>query len=100
MLRIWGGGIFLYDVFYDTADEQGILIFHDMQYAQSHHDPTPSAMQQQELQHQVRRLSHHPSIAIWDGCNECGGLGVYAKYVHRIQRKKEKKGERRKKKKK
>jgi hypothetical protein len=30
-----------------------------------------------ELEYQVKRLSHHPSIAMWDGCNECGGGGDY-----------------------
>ena len=29
----------------------------------------------------MRRLSHHPSIVIWDGCNECGGQDIYASFV-------------------
>jgi len=41
-LRIWGGGIFLYDAFYDAADAAGILIYHDMMYAQGSHGPTNS----------------------------------------------------------
>ena len=32
MLRVWGGGMFLPDAFYDACDEFGILIYHDMQY--------------------------------------------------------------------
>ena len=31
MLRVWGGGIFLYDEWYDAADELGVLVYHDMQ---------------------------------------------------------------------
>ena len=34
-----------------------------------------------ELEYQVKRLSHHPSIAMWDGCNECGGGGDYMNFV-------------------
>jgi hypothetical protein len=37
--------------------------------------------QTQEIQHNVRRLSHHPSIIVWDGCNECGGQGIYNDFV-------------------
>ena len=53
-----------------------------MQYAQQNHDPDAGDPNQyHELTHQVRRLSHHPSIVVWDGCNECGGQGVYASFV-------------------
>ena len=38
-LRIWGGGIFYYNVFYDACDENGILLYHDMMYAQEGHSP-------------------------------------------------------------
>eukprot|EP00039_Didymoeca_costata_P007213 m.97371 g.97371 ORF g.97371 m.97371 type:complete len:1025 (-) comp13593_c0_seq2:109-3183(-) len=75
MLRIWGGGIFLYKAFYDAADELGILIFHDMQFAQQGHAPQNTTTETAELEHQVRRLSAHTSIVILDGCNECGGTG-------------------------
>lgn len=84
-LRIWGGGIslketsfnfslfnatlifmyiFLYDIFYDTCDKLGILVYHDMMYAQEGHSPTDTPTQDAELRHQVRRLSHHPSIVV------------------------------------
>ena len=41
----------------------------------------PVAEQATELRQQIRRLSHHPSIVIWDGCNECGGGGLYESFV-------------------
>ena len=38
-LRVWGGGMFLPSSFYDECDKQGILVYHDMQYAQQGHAP-------------------------------------------------------------
>ena len=67
VLRIWGGGIFLPQIFYDTADEIGMMIYHDMQVRYQ----TTVDVQSRQNRHQLRRLSHHPSIVIWDGCNEC-----------------------------
>lgn len=42
-----------------------------MQYAQQGHSPTADGTQDAELRHQIRRLSNHVSIVIYDGCNEC-----------------------------
>eukprot|EP00656_Telonema_subtile_P018074 TRINITY_DN19740_c0_g2_i4.p1 TRINITY_DN19740_c0_g2~~TRINITY_DN19740_c0_g2_i4.p1 ORF type:complete len:621 (-),score=140.84 TRINITY_DN19740_c0_g2_i4:49-1911(-) len=86
MLRVWGGGMFLPDAWYDACDELGVLVYHDMQYAQSGHAPQNNTVQEQELRHQIRRLSAHPSIIVWDGCNECQvkmntPTGIYASFV-------------------
>jgi len=87
LLRVWGGGVFAPVAFYDACDENGILIYHDMQFAQNGHSPLDqSPSQLAEFKHQARRLSAHPSIAIWDGCNECHVIlntstGVYASFV-------------------
>mmetsp|Transcript_19024 Transcript_19024/g.23340 ORF Transcript_19024/g.23340 Transcript_19024/m.23340 type:complete len:156 (-) Transcript_19024:756-1223(-) len=86
MLRVWGGGIILPDIFYDTCDELGILVYHDMMYAQSGHSPRVNRVQENELRHTVRRLASHPSIVLWDGCNECPVImhtptGIYASFV-------------------
>jgi len=70
-LRIWGGGIFLPTVFYDACDERGIMLYHDMMFAQQGHAPQKTETQRLEFQFQARRLGHHVSIVIWDGCNEC-----------------------------
>ena len=47
--------------------------YHDMQYTSTGggtHGPVVTATQDAELRHQIRRLSHHPAIVIWDGNNE------------------------------
>lgn len=85
-LRVWGGGIFLPDAFYDACDDLGVLVYHDMQYAQQGHSPKATKTQDAELRHQIRRLSAHPSIVMWDGCNECHVVmdqptGIYATFV-------------------
>ena len=50
------------------------------------HSPTECQTQADEFRHQVRRLSHHPSVVIYDGCNECMVVigtptGIYATFV-------------------
>lgn len=78
--------MFLPDAWYDACDEMGIMVYHDMQYAQRGHSPQNSTAQDAELRHNIRRLSHHPSIVMWDGCNECHVIigtptGIYATFV-------------------
>jgi len=85
-LRVWGGGIFFPDEFYDACDEYGVLVYHDMQYANKPgvgHGPTATATQDAELRYQIRRLSHHPAIVLWDGANEVifNSTSAYATFV-------------------
>ena len=42
-----------------------------MQYTKGGHLPANTTVQEAEIRHNVRRLAHHPSIVLWDGCNEC-----------------------------
>lgn len=72
MLRVWGGGIYEDDDFYETADELGILIWHDFMFACATYPAVDSFLDtvRQEVAQQVRRLQHHPSIAIWTSNNE------------------------------
>ena len=84
--RLWGGGIFPPRAFYEACDRYGVVLYHDVMYAQGGHSPKETATQAEELRHQVRRVSHHPSVAIWDGCNECHvvlntSTGIYATFV-------------------
>ena len=79
-------GMFLPDAWYDACDELGIMVYHDMQYAQHGHSPTANDDQEAELRHIIRRLSAHTSIVVYDGCNECTVIigtptGIYATFV-------------------
>ncbi|KAF7354610.1 hypothetical protein MSAN_01374300 [Mycena sanguinolenta] len=72
MVRIWGGGIYEPDVFYDICDELGILVWQDFQFAcgvYPAHD-TFVASVRKEAEDNVKRLRHHPSIALFCGNNE------------------------------
>jgi hypothetical protein len=49
----------------------------DMQYSTDgiFQGASDTPTQEAELRHQIRRMSAHPSIIVWSGCNECGGIG-------------------------
>lgn len=74
MLRIWGGGIYESDTFYDLCDRHGIMIWHDFMFACAEY---PDGQQwfldnvKDEAVKAVRRLRDHPCIALWCGNNEC-----------------------------
>ncbi|MEA2709591.1 MAG: beta-mannosidase [Phycisphaerales bacterium] len=72
MLRVWGGGIFETDEFYDICDEMGVLVWQDFLFACAMYpeeEPFRSEVEA-EARYNVARLAHHPSLAIWNGCNE------------------------------
>ncbi|WP_046757157.1 beta-mannosidase [Kordia jejudonensis] len=72
MLRVWGGGIYENDIFYELCDEKGILIWQDFMFACAMYpgDETFLANVQQEAIDQVTRLRNYTSIALWCGNNE------------------------------
>lgn len=72
MLRIWGGGIYETDYFYDIADEYGIMIWQDFMFACSMYPTTNEFLNsvKQEVIQNVWRLKNHVSIVIWAGNNE------------------------------
>jgi beta-mannosidase len=81
MLRIWGGGIYERDEFYDYCDEMGILLWHDFMFACSAYPDDQkwyTELVRQEVEYQIKRLSHHPCIALWCGNNE--NQWLYADY--------------------
>jgi len=75
MVRLWGGGQYEKDVFYDTCDELGIMIWHDMMCSCAVYPGDDAFLGEikAELEHQLRRLRDHASIAMWCGDNECLG---------------------------
>jgi beta-mannosidase len=80
-LRVWGGGRYESDDFYDLCDEKGILVWQDCMFACALYPSEPAflAEVEAELRHQVKRLKDHPSLALWCGNNEnLGALGWYA----------------------
>ncbi|MET0891068.1 MAG: glycoside hydrolase family 2 protein, partial [Stenotrophomonas maltophilia] len=73
MLRNWGGGYYEDDVFFDIADELGLLVWQDFMFGggmQPGYDPAFRANVVDEARDNVRRLRHHPSVVLWCGNNE------------------------------
>jgi beta-mannosidase len=72
MLRVWGGGFYESDDFYELCDELGLLVWQDFMFACSMYpgDEKFLASVRAEAEDNVRRLRNHPSIAIWVGNNE------------------------------
>jgi beta-mannosidase len=72
MLRVWGGGIYEDDRFYDLCDELGILVWQDFMFACSMYPGDQAFLDnvREEATENVRRLRNHPSLALWAGNNE------------------------------
>ena len=72
MLRVWGGGIYESDAFYNACDESGILVWQDFMFACGlvPGDTAFANNVKQEIADQLIRLRNHPCIALWCGNNE------------------------------
>lgn len=72
MLRVWGGGVYFDDAFYEACDANGILVWQDFMFACSMYPGDKKFVEnvKQEVIDNVNRLQNHPSIAIWCGNNE------------------------------
>ncbi|MBK9121433.1 MAG: hypothetical protein IPM18_17780 [Phycisphaerales bacterium] len=84
LLRIWGGGVYADPELLAACDEAGILVWHDLMFACSTFPGDDPAFVQEvvaEVRHQVRRLSSHPSLAVWCGNNEVD-VGVTDGWLH------------------
>lgn len=73
MIRVWGGGVYEDDYFYQLCDRNGILVWQDFMFACSTYpaDDRFLANIRQEAIDNVRRLRNHACIALWCGNNEC-----------------------------
>ena len=72
LIRVWGGGIYESDHFYDRCDELGLLVWQDFLFAcaaYAEEEPLASEVVA-EAREAVTRLSPHPSLAVWNGNNE------------------------------
>ncbi|HEX6684605.1 MAG TPA: hypothetical protein VF062_17505 [Candidatus Limnocylindrales bacterium] len=72
-LRVWGGGLYESEEFYDVADELGLLVGQDFLFscaAYPEEEPIASEVEA-EARDNIARLARHPSLALWTGNNEC-----------------------------
>lgn len=72
MLRVWGGGVYTDDEFYDECDKKGILVWQDFMFACAMYPGDSPFLDnvKKEVIDNVSRLQNHPSIALWCGNNE------------------------------
>jgi beta-mannosidase len=73
MIRVWGGGYYPHDHFFDTCDELGLCIWQDFMFACSTYplwDPDFVENARVEAVDNVRRIRHHACLALWCGNNE------------------------------
>jgi beta-mannosidase len=73
MIRVWGGGYYETEAFYDACDRYGILVWQDLMFSCSVYpltEPEFLAGVKDEIREQVRRLRHRACLALWCGNNE------------------------------
>ena len=72
MIRIWGGGIYEDNLFYEICDELGILVWQDFPFACAVYPPHKDFIDSLETEfiQNIKRIRHHPSLALWCGNNE------------------------------
>ena len=82
VLRVWGGGIYESDAFYDLCDEYGICVWQDLMLSEAQAEPPSAATLAcfgREARQNIQRLRHHPCVVLWCG-GDGGGRGVAAEY--------------------
>lgn len=72
-IRVWGGGIYESEDFYNFCDQEGIVVWQDFLFACAAYPETPEMFEEValEVEEAVRRLESHASLVIWCGGNEC-----------------------------
>ena len=84
MLRVWGGGLYEKDEFYDLCDKYGVMVWQDLMFScadfpEDNKKWTDNCIK--EFKYQIKRLCNHPSIVYWSGGNERTGSLVYQKGI-------------------
>ena len=72
MIRVWGGGVYEKDIFYDLCDKYGLLVWQDFMFACAMYPGNESFLKsvKEEAVYNVKRIRTHPSLALWCGNNE------------------------------
>ena len=86
MLRVWGGGYYGSDAFYTACDRRGLLVWQDFTFAcQAYPFFLPDFLEnvKAEVHAQAKRLSHHPSLAVWCGNNEIEDMHMAWAHMHK-----------------
>ena len=89
-IRVWGGGYYPDDWFYDICDELGLVVWQDFMFACGAYDLTPEfeANIRQEFVDNIKRLRHHASLGLWCGNNEMemfAAVGVFIKTKREVR---------------
>ena len=82
VIRVWGGGYYPSDDFYDLCDELGLVVWQDMMFACANYPGTDEwyANITVEIEQNVCRLRHHPSLGLWCGNNEMEQFAAMMSY--------------------
>jgi len=88
-IRVWGGGYYLDDYFYDYCDELGLIVWQDFMYACAAYNLTPSFEKNiiEETRQVIKRLRHHASLGLWCGNNELETQVLDGVWKHTLKQK-------------
>ena len=88
-IRVWGGGYYPEDYFYDTCDELGLLVWQDFMFACAVYNLTEDFEEniRAEFVDNIRRLRHHASLALWCGNNEMEQFVAVGEWVSSLRQK-------------
>jgi beta-mannosidase len=82
VIRIWGGGYYPSDDFFDACDEYGLVVWQDFMFACANY-PLDDEFEdniKKEIEQNVKRIMHHPSLGLWCGNNEMEQFEITGKY--------------------
>lgn len=96
-IRVWGGGIYPEDYFYDLCDQYGLIVWQDLMFACAAYELTEAFAEniRLEVEDNMRRIRHHASLGLWCGNNEnewgwlvwegMSDLGLKADYIKQFE---------------